>query len=55
MYNEILVRKPEEKRPLGRPGHKLEDNIRMNLKEIVCKGMGWVHLAKERDQCGRLL
>jgi len=32
----ILVRKPEEKRPFGRPSHRWVDNIRMDLREI-----GW--------------
>jgi hypothetical protein len=30
----ILVGKPEEKSPLGRPRHRWEDNIRMDLREI---------------------
>jgi hypothetical protein len=30
----ILVGKPEEKRPLGRPGHRWVDNIKMDLREI---------------------
>jgi hypothetical protein len=30
----ILVRKPEGKRPLRRPKHGWEDNIRMELMEI---------------------
>ena len=30
----ILTGKPTGKRPLGRPRHRLEDNIRMDLKEI---------------------
>jgi len=30
----ILVEKPEGKRPLGRPRHRWEDNIRMDLREI---------------------
>ena len=30
----ILTGKPTEKRPLGRPRHRWEDNFRMNLKEI---------------------
>jgi hypothetical protein len=34
-YN-ILVGKPEGKRPLRRPRHRWEDNIRKDLKEI-----GW--------------
>jgi len=36
-YNKVLVEKPEEKRPLGRPRHRWEDNIKMDLQE-----MGWV-------------
>jgi hypothetical protein len=31
----ILVGKPEGKKPLGKPNHKLEDNIKMDLKKIV--------------------
>jgi hypothetical protein len=30
----ILVGKPEGKRPLGRPGHRWRDNIKMELREI---------------------
>ena len=32
----VLVGKPEEKRPLGRPRHRWEDNIKMGLQEV-----GW--------------
>jgi hypothetical protein len=31
----ILVGKPEVKRPLGRPGCRWEDNLKMDLREIV--------------------
>jgi hypothetical protein len=48
--HKILVRKPEGKRPLRRPGLRWEDNIRMDLKEIGWEGAGWIHLAKDRDQ-----
>jgi hypothetical protein len=30
----VLVGKPEGKRPLGRPRHRWEDGIRMDLREI---------------------
>jgi hypothetical protein len=30
----VLVGKPEERRPLGRPRHRWEDNIRMDLREV---------------------
>jgi hypothetical protein len=46
----ILVGKPEEKRPLGRPRRRWEDNIRIDLREIGWGGMDWIHLAQNRDQ-----
>jgi len=30
----VLVGKPEGKRPLGRPRHKWEDNIKRDLKDV---------------------
>jgi hypothetical protein len=30
----VLVGKPEGKRPLGRPGRRWEDNIKMDLQEV---------------------
>jgi hypothetical protein len=44
----ILVEKPEGKRPLGRPRHRWEDGIRMDLKEIGCGGVEWIQLAQDR-------
>ena len=38
VYN-VLVGKPGGKRPLGRPRHSWKDNIKMDLKEVVCGGM----------------
>jgi hypothetical protein len=46
----IFVRKPEGKRPRGRPRRRWEDNIRMDLKEIVWEGVDWIHLVQDRDQ-----
>ena len=34
----VLVGKPEEKRPLGRPTHRREDNIKMYLQGVGCGG-----------------
>jgi hypothetical protein len=45
-----LVGKSEGKRPLGRPRHKWEDNIKMDLQEVGCDGMDWIELAKDRDR-----
>jgi hypothetical protein len=35
----ILTGRPEGKRPLGRPRHRGEDNIRMDLREMVWDGV----------------
>jgi len=45
----VLVGKPEEKRPLGRPRRRWEDNIKMNLREVGGGG-GWMELAQDRDR-----
>ena len=37
--------KPEEKRPLGRPRHRWEDNIKMDLQKMgreVWTGSSWI-------------
>jgi hypothetical protein len=46
----ILVGKPEDKRPLGKPRHSWVDNIKMDLREIGWDGMDWINLAQDRDQ-----
>jgi transposase len=45
----ILVGKPEEKRPLGRPRCRRVDNIIIDLREIGRNGMDWIDLAQDRD------
>ena len=32
--HKVLVGKPEVKSPLGRPGRRWEDNIKMDLEEV---------------------
>jgi hypothetical protein len=51
----ILVGKPEEKRPPGRPRHRSMDNIKMDLKEMGWDSMDWIYLAHNRDECGALV
>jgi hypothetical protein len=46
----ILVGKPEEKRPLGRPRCRWVDNIKLDLREIGWDGMDWIVLVQVRDQ-----
>ena len=47
--------KPEGQRPLGRPRHRWEDNIKMDLQEVGCEGMDWIELAQDRDSCKALV
>ena len=46
----VLVGKPEGKRPLGRPRHRWENNIKMDLQEVDCEGMDWIDVAQDRDR-----
>jgi hypothetical protein len=46
----VLVGKPEGKRPIGRPRRRWEDNNKMDLQEVGCRGMDWIELAKDRDR-----
>ena len=48
--NRVLVGRPDGKRPLGRPRHRFEDNIKMGLQEAGCGGVGWIDLAEDRDR-----
>ena len=41
--------KSEGKRPLGRSRRRWEDNIKMDLQEVGCRGMDWIDLAQDRD------
>jgi hypothetical protein len=49
IYN-ILVGRPEGRRPLGRPRHRWEDNTKMDLREIGFGDVDWIHWAQERDR-----
>jgi hypothetical protein len=44
----ILGGRPEGKRPLGRPRHRWEDNIKMDLREIGIDWANWIRLAQDR-------
>jgi hypothetical protein len=45
-----LVGKSEGKRPLRRPRHRWEDNIRLDLGEIGWEVVDCIHLAEHRDK-----
>ena len=46
----MLVGRPEERRPQGRPRRRWVDNIRMDLQEVGCRYMDWIGLAQDRDR-----
>jgi hypothetical protein len=37
-------------RPLGRPRRRWEDNIKADLQEVGCGGLGCIQLAEDRDR-----
>jgi hypothetical protein len=39
----VVVWKPEGKRPLGRPRHRWEDNIKVDVQEVGC-GLSWLRI-----------
>jgi hypothetical protein len=43
----VLVGRPKV-RALRRPGHRLEDNIKMDLREIGIDGANWIQMARDR-------
>jgi hypothetical protein len=46
----VLVGKPEEKRPLGRPRRRWEDNIKVDLQKVGGGRGYWMELAQDRDR-----
>jgi hypothetical protein len=48
----VLVGKPEGKTPLGRPRHRWEDGIRMDLREIGFGGVDWIRLSGQGPLAG---
>jgi len=50
-----LVGKLVGKRPLGRPMHRWEDNIKLDLQEVGCKDMDGIDVAQDRNRCRALV
>ena len=46
---QVLVGKPEGKRPLGRPRRRWEDNINGSSGSGKSRGMDWIDLPQDRD------
>jgi len=45
-----LLEKPKGNVSLGRPWHRWDDNIQMDLKETGCGSVNWIHLTWGTDQ-----
>jgi hypothetical protein len=45
-----VIRNLKNNRPLGRPRHRWEDNIKMDLQDARCEDMDWIDLAQNRDK-----
>jgi hypothetical protein len=48
--NRVLVGKPEEKRPFGRPRRRWEDNIKRDRQEVGGGCGDWMKRAQDRDR-----
>jgi hypothetical protein len=46
----VLLGRPEGKRPLGRPRHRLEDNMKVYLKETGWNDVDSIELAQDTDK-----
>jgi hypothetical protein len=47
---QVLMEKPEGKRPLGRPRNRWEDGIRMDPRDIGWGRVEWTQSAQDRDR-----
>jgi len=45
----VLVGKREGMRLLGRPGHRWEDNMKIDIEEMRLEAMDWIDLTLDRD------
>jgi hypothetical protein len=50
-----LVRKPEEKRPLGTPRSRWVDNIKVDVSDIECEGVDWIAMDQDRNKWRAIL
>ena len=46
----VLVGKPDAERPMGRPRHRWEDNIKMDLQEVGGGCGDWMELAQDWER-----
>jgi hypothetical protein len=49
-FTEFFAGRPEGMRPPGKPRHRWEDNIKVDLRETGINGSNWIQLAQDRVQ-----
>jgi len=47
----VLVRKSQKKKPLERPRHRWEDNVKIDTMKIGCESVYWTQLVQGMDFC----
>ena len=50
IISSLLKSIPDVRRPLGRPKRRLEDNIKIDIKDVERKAMDWIDLDQVRDK-----
>jgi hypothetical protein len=48
----VLVGITKGRRPIGRPRHRWENNIKMDIREVVCGVMDKIEVAQDRQVAG---
>jgi hypothetical protein len=51
----VMVGRPEGRRPLGRPRHRSEENIKIDLQEVRWGFMDWIDMAQDKDRLRALV
>ena len=50
----VLMTKSEGDRPIGRPNHRWDNNIKTDFKELKLEGVDWIKLAQDGTCAGLL-
>jgi hypothetical protein len=53
LYRNLIVK--SERKSTWKHGYSWEDNIKVDHKELSCKGVGWIDVVQVRDKWWALL
>ena len=54
-FSKFVLLMRSYRRPLGRPTHKWEDIIKLDVKQTGWDFVKWIHVAQDRDRCFSLV